>query len=181
MRVRRWGAGVVVAAAAALTVACGGGAVEEDPTPEPTTVTPEPTPTPEPTAEPEPEVDDEAAVLDVYFRYWDAAVAAQRGDPDPALFEGIVVGPLLEDELRQARNMVEWEVVREGEPGISDTTVRIDGDRAVVSSCVDYSTWVVPEADNSEVGAQGNSVELERIDDQWFVVAFVPLEVELSC
>ena len=112
----------------------------------------------------------EAEILDVYFGYWAARVEAQRGNVTPDVFGGHVMPIRLEEDLQEARMYAEWGVQREGEPGISETTVEIDGDRAVVMSCIDYNTWVIPEADHPETMEIARTrIELLLIDGRWMI------------
>ncbi|MDN5559654.1 MAG: hypothetical protein L0G23_09505 [Ruaniaceae bacterium] len=173
---------------AGLLIACAPTAeVSESPTPEPTVVSTDAAtesasdPDPQPTTDPESTAGIEDEVLDVYFRFWAAAVEAQRGNPDPALFEGLAVPELVEEEMREARNYQEWGVTREGEPGFSDTTVIVDGERAVVSSCVDYTTWVIPEAENEDVVPARSSLEMMMIDGEWLATQFLAVDGDPRC
>lgn len=134
--------------------------------------------------EPEPTVsasDDEAEILAVYHAHWDARVAAQKGNPDPALFDGNTVGPLVEEEVARARTFEQYDIVREGAPSFSEVSVSVDGDFAQVTACVDFSAWVVPEAevDPDVPEVIPSTADVERIDGQWLVTNVV--ETDLAC
>jgi len=123
----------------------------------------------------------QAAVLDVYHRYWDATVAAQRGNPDPALFADNTKGALVEQELADAKQYVSLGIVREGAPTFSSVTVEADGDQATVLACVDNSKWVVPEATGEPLGVLPTGLSLERIAGAWFVTKYVDPPASFTC
>jgi hypothetical protein len=136
------------------------------------------TPTPEPT---EDTAVVEAAILDVYYRYWAATVAAQRGDPDPTLFADNTRGLLVEEELATARQYVDLGISREGEPEISNVVVEADDEAADVWACVDNSTWVVPEAQGESVGVLPTGLHLELVEGAWFVTDYITPPVDFAC
>ena len=136
------------------------------------------TPTPEPT---EDTAAEEAAILDVYYGYWAATVAAQRGNPDPTLFADNTRGQLVEEELATARQYVDLGISREGEPAISNVVVEADDEAAEVWACVDNSTWVVPEAQGELVGVLPTGLHLEFVDGAWFVTDYVSPPVDFTC
>ena len=137
------------------------------------------TPTPEPTDDTAAE---EAAILDVYYRYWDAIVAADGGNPDPALFAGIATGAHVEELIARARQYQEWGVAMEGEPSFSNVTVAIDGEVATVWACVDSSAWVMPGAEtgNFDLVNPGGS-RLERIEGAWIVTDSAKPPGDFTC
>lgn len=167
-----------LAGAALLTLLLAGCSAGDDPgqpTAEPTT-----TSTSVPTSTPTP--DEQAAVLDVYYRYWDATVAAQRGNPDPELFADNATGSLVEEELAQARYYQEYGIVREGEPTFSQVGVTVSGDAATVVACVDQSAWDVREATGEALGVYAMATELSRLAEGWRVVtASTEQPPDLSC
>ncbi len=127
-------------------------------------------------------LDTEAAILDTYYAYWDAMVAAQRGNPDPALFEGVATGPLVEESVAEARQFAELGIVREGEPSFADVTVEVDGDTATVLACVDNSAWVVPGVEDDLPDVLPGGVVLERGgDDAWLVTGSVQAPAGFTC
>ena len=136
------------------------------------------TPTPEPTDDTAAE---EAAILDVYYRYWDAIVAAERGNPAPALFVGIAQGAHVEEEIAQARQFQEYGIVREGEPAFSNVTVMVDGESALVWACVDNSAWVVPDVETTVKPVQPGGVRLETIDGSWIVTETSRPPADFTC
>ena len=136
------------------------------------------TPTPEPTDDTAAE---EAAILDVYYRFWAANVAVERGNPDPALYEGIATGPAVEVELAIARQYQEQAIVKEGEPSLSEVTVVVDGDTARVGACVDHSGWVPAGAPPPSPAVVPTEVVFEQVDGAWLVQDFVEPTVELPC
>lgn len=169
-------AGGLLVLGATLLVGCSSGA------PSPAGLTASASQTPAATATPDAAAVDEAQVRDVYARFWVALVAAERGDPDPTLFAGVATGEIVEAEMLSARNYQEWGIVREGEPVISDVTVRIDGDTALVAACVDQSQWVVPDAGEDEApDVVSPEVEVTRVDGQWLVTRYVEPSIGLTC
>lgn len=147
---------------------------------EPPGLTASPTPSATPTAEEVVDAD-EAAILDTYYAYWDAMVAAQRGNPDPALFEGVATGPLVEEAVAEARQFAELGIVREGEPSFADVTVEVDGDAATVLACVDNSAWVVPGVEGDLPDVLPGGVVLQRTDDAWLVTGSVQAPAGFTC
>ncbi len=167
---------VVSMLAAALGVAACSSSGEEPPG-----LTVSPTASPPTTSEDGVDADTEAAVLDAYYAYWDATVAAQRGNPDPTLFADNTRGPLVEEELATARQYAELGISREGEPAFSDVVAEVDGDGADVWACVDNSQWVVPEAAGDPLGVLPTGLHLERADGDWYVIEYVSVPSGLSC
>ena len=137
------------------------------------------TPTPEPT---EDTAVVEAAILDVYYRYWDAVVAAQAGNLDPSLFEGAAVGIIVEEAFQTARQYQESGFVREGEPQFSDVTVTVDGETAVVWACLDSSGWLVPGTPTEGIDlVNPGGLTLEQVDGAWLVTDAVAPPEEFTC
>ena len=136
------------------------------------------TPTPEPTDDAAAE---EAAILDVYRRFWAANVAAEGGNPDPMLYEGIAGGPAVEVELAIARQYQEQGIVKEGEPSFSEVTVVVDGDTARVGACVDHSGWVPAGASPPSPAVVPTEVVLEPVAGVWLVQDYADPTVELVC
>jgi len=137
----------------------------------------DPTPTPTPT----PTEDVEAQVLRSYDAYWAATVAAQRGNPDPALFNGNTADEQRELELQIARDYQASGITREGAPTISGQDVEVTGDQAVVFACVDHSTWLVPQAGGDRIGVVPTTVRVERVAQTWLVTEFVESEADRTC
>ena len=137
------------------------------------------TPTPEPTDDTA--AVEEAAILDVYRRFWAANVVAERGNPDPTLYEGIAVGMAVELELAVARQYQEQGIVKEGEPSFSEVTVVVDGDTARVGACVDHSGWVPAGASPPSPPVVPTELVLEHVDGVWLVQDYVEPTVELVC
>lgn len=157
---------------ATLLAGCGADVVSS---PSPTPVEPEVTPTPTPTT------DVEADVLAAYYRYWQANVESQRGNPDPTLFDGVATGALVENRMAEARHFAEYGVSREGEPSFSDVVVELGDESAVVYACVDYSGWVVPGAVGDVPDVLPGGVELTLLDGAWLAVAHVDAPERMTC
>ncbi|WP_147375170.1 hypothetical protein [Jiangella rhizosphaerae] len=106
--------------------------------------TPSAAPTTEaPPDEPAAGGDAEAAVLDVYERYWDARIRSVNGpDTSPDAFAGVATESTIALHTQTARTYEEQGIVFTGEPRVYDTAVSIDGERGTVTSCVDDSEWV---------------------------------------
>lgn len=147
---------------------------------EPSVVTPTPTaaPTPTPT---ETGVPDEAAILDAYDRYWAAVVAAQRGNPDPALFEGIATGPLVEEWVGNSRELKENGLVREGEPGFAKITVEQEADAATVFACVNFAPWIVADSGGEVPGVIPGGITVNKTNGVWLVTGEVEAPGEFTC
>lgn len=126
-----------LAAAAAVAVLAGCSSTGEEP------AGLDDTPTAEPTAA---EGDIEAAVLDVYQRYWDARIASVNGpDSSPDAFVGVAMESTIALHTQTARNYEADGIKYTGEPRVYDTTVSIDGDRGTVTSCVDDTAWLATQ------------------------------------
>lgn len=123
----------------------------------------------------------QAAVLDVYHRYWDAVVAAERGNPDPALFADNTKGALVEEKLAVATQYQKYGIVRQGAPSFANVTVEVQGDQATVLACVDNSKWIVPEATGAPPGVLPGGLHLELIGDAWFVTKYVDPPAGFAC
>jgi len=117
----------------------------------------------------------------VYHRYWDATVAAERGNPDPALFADNTKGALVEKKLNQAKQFQEYGIVRQGAPTFSNVTVEVQGDQATVLACVDNSKWVIPGVESTVAPVLPGGLRLERIDGAWFVTDDVEPPANLTC
>lgn len=180
-----WTAVVGTVGLALLLSACGSGAADEstsDPLPSPTSSQSEPSdPGPSEVDPNVPRSDDETRVLAAFEGFWAANVEAQSGNPDPELFAGNAVGPIVEEEIAHARLLDQHGFVREGAPGFSDISVEIDGDSALVSSCIDYTTWVVPEAQGDPPGVHPVGVVVERVDEVWLVTETTKARPDLTC
>lgn len=170
-------AGAIVAAALAVALAgCSGDA--DEPAGLETTAPP----TAEPTSG-----DDAAAVEQVYASYWDAVITSENGpDPDPALFDGIATGGVVEEQLARVQNMVDEQQQRIGEPEIGEIQVTVDGDEATAEACVDQRPWGVVVQEQTqpplEIEPGPIGVRLERDGDGWVIVARIPVgEAQLTC
>lgn len=163
---------VVVGALAA----CSPGAGDEPTTSASPTVSA--TPTTDLTADPA--AADEAAVLDVHERFWAALVASRRGNPDPALFEGVAQGPVVENELAIATSYRDTGIVVEGEPVLVSVTTTVDGDTALVQACVDYTAWA-PAGATQTATVTPVDVTATRAGDAWLVTAFDEVTGTATC
>ena len=123
----------------------------------------------------------QAAVLAVYHRYYDAVVAAQRGNPDPALFAGVAQGAFVEEALARARQFQTNGIVREGAPTFSNVTVTVDGESALVWACVDNSKWVIPGVESTFAPVQPGGVGLNKIDGSWVVTSVSRPPADFKC
>ena len=170
---------LVIAGAAVIAGLAGCTSTAEEPPGLTASPTVSATPTPEPT---EDTAAVEAAVLDAYFRYWDAVVAAERGNPDPALFAGIATGVIVERALARARQFQEWEIPHEGEPAFTDVTVEVEGATATVMACVDHTNWTVEGVDMTatDLVVPGGNV-LELVDGAWIVTDEADATAVLTC
>lgn len=191
--------GVVVTVALAFCLA---GCSDEEPaasdtTPEETSseTTPEPTSgetSPAPTADEAPSTapsgdEDVAAIQQLYADYWEALIASENGpDPDPALFDGIAAGGILEAQVARVQNMVDEEQRRVGQPIIGEAQVSVDGDQARAEACVDQQPWgvVVQEQTQPPLDIEPDpiGVVLEREGTSWIIVDRIPIaNATISC
>lgn len=167
---------VLAALALAATVALAGCA--EDPaTPAGlSTTTASPAPTATPTA------DEEAAVREVFDRFWAAMAEAERGNPDPALFADSATGAIVEEEMALAAQYQRDGIVREGAPTFKDVTVEIDGGTATVWSCLGNATWRVPGVDYGDTpDFLPNGTVLDTSTGDWRVTGLVPGREGMAC
>jgi len=167
---------VVVAVGLVAGTVVGCSSSSPDPSGSTTSPTVSASPSPDPSA-----TAVQAEVLAVYHRYWDATVAAQRGNPDPTLFTGNATGPLVEEEVAQAAQYQKLGIVREGEPGFSKVTVEVHGDSAEVRACVDYSNWVAAGVEDNLPDVAPAGLRLERIGDAWLVTEYVKPPADFTC
>lgn len=135
-----------------------------------------------------PTEDPEAAVLAAYTEYWDAYVAAvSEPDADPAPFEGIALPETIEQEIHFVEGYVDNGISRTGEPVVSDVQVQLDGDTALVLTCVDESEWIVqqggePVPHPPELQAPHPLVfEVRDVDGTWLVGPTVDPEGLIEC
>ncbi|NDL58706.1 hypothetical protein [Phytoactinopolyspora mesophila] len=138
-------------------------------------------------AETDTSADDEAAVEQLYDQFWDAVVSAENGpDTDPALFDGIGTGAIVEIYVSRAREWEDLGVHRDGEPQLEDITVDVDGDEARVEACKDEADWQMI-ADGEPVPLEDREpsahvVIAERTGDGWlFTDELASDEAVISC
>jgi hypothetical protein len=151
--------------------------------------TPTAAPTDDPaTAAPTAGADAEAAILDVYQRYWDARIASVNGpDSSPDAFAGVAMESTIALHLQTARTYEAEGIRFTGEPRVYDTAVSIDGDRGTVTSCVDDTEWVATQngeplpanPDKPTVYPVGFQVLL--LDDSWLIGDPIEAEGDISC
>ncbi|MBB5787708.1 hypothetical protein [Jiangella mangrovi] len=149
--------------------------------------TPTAAPTQEPTTAPT-GADAEAAVLDVYQRYWDARIASVNGpDSSPDAFAGVAMESTIALHLQTARTYEDEGIQFTGEPRVYDTTVSIDGDRGTVTSCVDDSAWVgTQDGEPLPVNPDKPTVypvefQVLLLNDAWLIGDPIEVEGDTSC
>lgn len=150
--------------------------------------TPTAAPTQEPTTAPTAGADAEAAVLDVYQRYWDARIASVNGpDSSPDAFVGVAMESTIALHLQTARTYEDEGIEFAGEPRVYDTTVSIDGDRGTVTSCVDDSAWVGTK-DGEPLPANPDkptvypvAFQVLLLNDAWLIGDPIEVEGDTSC
>lgn len=150
--------------------------------------TPTAAPTQEPTAEPTADGDAEAAVLDVYQRYWDARIASVNGpDPSPDAFIGVAMDSTIALHTETARTYEAEGIVYTGEPVVSDTTVSLDDDRGTVSSCLDDTDWVATQngeplpVDPDKPTVYAVSFQVYLQDGSWLIGDPIEAEGDTTC
>lgn len=128
----------LVAAAALVLAACAGTEPMPVRTPETT-----PTPTPSASSTASPDSSDVDALTALWDAYWAAETAAMSAqDADPALWAGVVTDEIVSAKLARVADYAEHQVTYAGAPVTRDLEVEVDGDRAVLTACVDQSDWV---------------------------------------
>ncbi len=168
----------------ALAVGLGGCSGGDEPAGLETTPPPATTAT---TTPPSTDEQDTAAIRDVYTGYWDALVDSENGpDADPALFDGVATGAVVEEQMARVANMVDEQQRRIGEPEIGEVQVSVDGDDATAEACVDQRPWGVVVQEQTqpplEVAPGPVGVRLQREGDGWLIVARIPVaEATISC
>ncbi|MGJ9422888.1 hypothetical protein [Aeromicrobium sp. CF3.5] len=97
--------------------------------------------TPVPSAAPsEPSAEEMAS--EVHEQYWDAYIQmSNSGEVDPALFEGVADGSVVELDLKLLGDQAEAGVRRVGEPQFGEFTTTVDGDSATSEVCYDERPW----------------------------------------
>lgn len=150
--------------------------------------TPTAAPTQEPTAAPTAGADAEAAVLDVYQRYWDARIASVNGpDSSPDAFVGVAMESTIALHTQTARSYEAEGIVYTGEPRVYDTTVSLDADRGTVTSCVDDSGWVATQngeplpANPDKPTVYPVSFDVYLLDGSWLIGDPIEAEGDISC
>lgn len=127
---------------------------------------------------------DQTAILAAYHGYWAAAVAVEGGDVDAQLFSGVATGTIVEEELAYGRQYLEWGVARVGAPTFSDVTVEPGdaGASATVWACVDYSAWVIPDAEpTGEAMVLAGGLVVEDVDGVWLVTRHTTEDPGFTC
>jgi hypothetical protein len=150
--------------------------------------TPTAAPTQEPTAAPTAGADAEAAVLDVYQRYWDARIASVNGpDSSPDAFAGVAMESTIALHLQTARTYEDEGIKYTGEPRVYDTAVSIDGDRGTVTSCVDDTEWVATQngeplpANPDKPIVYPVAFQVLLLNDAWLIGDPIEVEGDASC
>ncbi|TDD64455.1 hypothetical protein E1262_28215 [Jiangella aurantiaca] len=175
---------LAAAAAVAMLAACSSAGEE----PARLDDTPTTAPTDEPSGEPAAGADAEAAVLDVYQRYWDARIQSVNGpDTSPEPFAGFATESTIALHLQTAQTYEQEGIVFTGEPRVYDTTVSIDGERGTVTSCVDDSEWVgTQNGEPLPVNPDKPTVypvefQVLFLNGSWLIGDPIDVEGEVSC
>ncbi len=154
--------------------ACGGSddpgsKAAKEPAPAATT----PTPTVDPIAA------DQAAVTDLIQRYWAAIVVSENtASTDPAPFAGLADPKIIEDHLATVATYQDFELLRVGEPAITDIDVTVTGDKAAIVLCLDEDNWRAevkgkPRDGDKKFGNAPWAARAERVDGAWIVTKIV--------
>jgi hypothetical protein len=143
------------------------------------------TPTAEPTDEP---ADDVADLEALYSAYWDVMIELENSEemPGPEIFDGIAGSELMERQMARVRNIKESGRWRQGEPLVEQVTVEVDGDTAVIQSCVNEDDWeFVYEGETVPLDPQGPKprvMEADRGEDGWLLGRTLAVEeATISC
>lgn len=162
----------VVAATAVLLLvlgACSGESSSDDaPAAKATTSA---TPTPDQAAV------DEAAVVDLAKRYWAAIVESENtGNDDPAQFADVATSTVIEEQVSKVVEYQKLEVLRVGQPEITDVKATVTGDTAAIGLCLNEDGWTAevngePAGEGKKFGAGRWGARAERIDGRWLITA----------
>ncbi|WP_456787793.1 hypothetical protein [Cellulomonas sp. P5_C5] len=128
--------------------------------------------------------DPQAAAVEAYQRFVDTQAAAQSGNLDPAQFEGVATGQIVEDTLAQARDLqAAGYLIPEGGAAFTGHMVILDGQTATVAACVDQSGWGVElgRVAPQQVLWQPLALRVAAHGDEWIVTETAPTPADLAC
>jgi hypothetical protein len=129
-----------------------------------------------------------AEVRAVYEEYWQAYVAARNGpNADAAPFEGIARPEAIEAVISTAQSYLTNGIRQTGEPVVSTVSVDVDGDSALVLTCVDESDWagerngeplpVPPELEKPHPLV----FDVVKVDGAWLIAGTTDPEGMITC
>ncbi|MCL3818739.1 hypothetical protein [Aeromicrobium wangtongii] len=169
---------VAVAAMLVLTMlsACSSGSGDE-PEPEPTATASETSSTQA----------DEGAVSALYDKFWAARVKAENAaKADPAMFQGIAEGSIVEAFLKKVRDAADIGVTRQGRPTIDQVEVSVTGDTAEIVACLNEDSWEFfgngEQIDSPDNGPAPVGATAERRAGSWLLTGtVVAADLQKSC
>lgn len=127
------------------------------------------------------DAEDVAALEELHADFWDARIRSFNGPSvDPDLYDGLATTGFAESQLLGyvQSELVARDARRDGRPTLSDVTVTLNGDKAVIDSCLDTSEWrflVGGEEVPIDLGEPEPSVlQATRTPDGWLMERFLP-------
>lgn len=136
-------------------------------------------PTPDAAAE---KAADEAAVVDLAARYWNAVVSSQNtGNGDSSQFSDVATPEVTEGLLAQVADYKKLDLLRVGQPAITDVEAEVNGDTAQILLCKDEDPWTAEVGGEAVEGEQkfGNGpwgARAQKIDGRWLVSEIQTIE-----
>ncbi len=141
-----------------------------------------------PATGPAADTDAESEVRAVYEEYWTAYVASRNGpDADAEAFDGIARPEAIEAVISTAQTYLTNGIRQTGEPVVSTVSVEVDGDSALVLTCVDESEWigerngeplpVPPELEKPHPLV----FEVDNVDGTWLIAGTADAEGRITC
>ena len=129
---------------------------------------------PKTTATVDPKEADEAKVKDLVDRYWAVIVKAENnGDTSREQFEDVASGSVVERQLGKLANYKKMELLRVGEPTITEVEVTVTGDTADIRLCKNEDEWKAEQAGKpvggKKFGTMAWGAEAKRTDGGWLV------------
>ncbi len=129
-----------------------------------------------------PSEDPEAQILSAVHGFYEALTLISHGDVDPAHFDGVATGAIIEREVAQGRYSAEIGEVYIGEPTLSDITIEVDGASAEIFVCVDNTTWHPDDVDlGDEVLVLSGGLLAERVDGDWLITDYAEIPETFTC
>lgn len=129
---------------------------------------------------------DKAAALDAFNRYWAEQVTiANSGKVPKDAFETTAIGTVREQDIARLQQDAENGTTRKGKPAFKDQTVTLQGDTALVVTCINSDEWVFVPKDGPELAPDNGwdqlGRELKKVDGNWLVTGFSTTSTKETC